>query len=104
MLYYYISLDINSHFRILRYMSNANNNLRDSSISGNDSNVSKPIQSILNISGTSGTSGTLIEEYVKTLNTFEIQGLEIAKNHLGPSFDMKRSSGFLRWKDARSKK
>ena len=82
-------------------MSNANNNLRDSSISGNDSNVSKPIQSILNISG---TSGTLIEEYVKTLNTFEIQGLEIAKNHLGPSFDMKRSSGFLRWKDARSKK
>ena len=101
MLYYYISLDINSHFRILRYMSHANNNLRDSSISGNDSNVSKPIQSILNISG---TSGTLIEEYVKTLNTFEIQGLEIAKNHLGPSFDMKRSSGFLRWKDARSKK
>lgn len=82
-------------------MSNANNNLRDSSISGNDSNVSKPIQSILNISG---TSGTLIEEYVKTLNTFERQGLEIAKNHLGPSFDMKRSSGFLRWKDARSKK
>ena len=82
-------------------MSNANNNLRDSSISGNDSDVSKPIQSILNISG---TSGTLIEEYVKTLNTFERQGLEIAKNHLGPSFDMKRSSGFLRWKDARSKK
>jgi hypothetical protein len=79
-------------------MSNANNNLRDSSISGNDSDVSKPIQSILNISG---TSGTLIEEYVKTLNTFERQGLEIAKNHLGPSFDMKRSSGFLRWKDAR---
>ena len=82
-------------------MSNVNNNPRDSSISGNDSDVSKPIQSILNISG---TSGTLIEEYVKTLNTFERQGLEIAKNHLGPSFDMKRSSGFLRWKDARSKK
>ena len=98
MLYYYISLDINSHFRILRYMSNANNNLRDSSISGNDSDVSKPNQSILNISG---TSGTLIEEYVKTLNTFERQGLEIAKNHLGPSFDMKRSSGFLRWKNDR---
>jgi len=43
----------------------------------------------------------LIKEYTETLNAFELQGLAIAKDHLGPSFDMKRSSGFLRWKDAR---
>jgi hypothetical protein len=43
----------------------------------------------------------LIQEYTSTLTPFEQQGLVIAKDHLGPSFDMKRSSGFVRWKDAR---
>ena len=43
----------------------------------------------------------LIKEYIDTLNAFELQGLAIAKEHLGPSFDMKRSSGFIRWRDAR---
>jgi hypothetical protein len=41
----------------------------------------------------------LIQEYISTLTTFEQKGLAIAIEHLGPSFDMKRSSGFLRWKD-----
>jgi hypothetical protein len=49
-------------------------------------------------------TGVLIDEYIQTLTPFERQGLVIAKDHLGPSFDMKRSIGFLRWKDARSKK
>jgi hypothetical protein len=48
--------------------------------------------------------GVLIDEYIQTLTAFERQGLAIAKDHLGPSFDMKRSTGFLRWKDARNKK
>ena len=43
----------------------------------------------------------LINEYIETLTPFERQGLAIAKDHLGPSFDMKRSSGFVRWMDAR---
>lgn len=43
----------------------------------------------------------LIQEYTDTLNPFERQGLVIAKDHLGPSFDMKRSSGFIRWMDAK---
>ncbi len=43
----------------------------------------------------------LIKEYIETLTPFEQQGLAIAKDHLGPSFDMKRSSGFVRWMDAR---
>ena len=43
----------------------------------------------------------LIQEYTSTFTPFEQQGLAIAKDHLGPSFDMKRSSGFVRWKDAR---
>ena len=46
----------------------------------------------------------LIQEYTSTLTLFEQQGLVIAKDHLGPSFDMKRSSGFVQWKDARNAK
>ena len=46
----------------------------------------------------------LIQEYTSTLTPFEQKGLAIAKDHLGPSFDMKRSSGFIRWKDARQAK
>jgi hypothetical protein len=46
----------------------------------------------------------LIQEYTATLTPFEQQGLVIAKDHLGPSFDMKRSSGFVRWKDAHDAK
>ncbi len=54
----------------------------------------------------SGTNAirVLIDEYIQTLTPFERQGLAIAKDHLGPSFDMKRSIGFLRWKDAINKK
>ena len=43
----------------------------------------------------------IINEYIQTLTPFELKGLAIAKDHLGPSFDMKRSSGFIRWKEAR---
>jgi hypothetical protein len=46
----------------------------------------------------------LIQEYTSTLTPFEKKGLDIAKDHLGPSFDMKRSSGFIRWKDAHDAK
>ena len=83
-------------------MSNANNSLRDSSIYCNDSHVSKPAEPITK--SKTETNAALIEEYTRTLNDFERKGLEIAKDHLGPSFDMKRSSGFLRWKDAKNKK
>ena len=46
------------------------------------------------------STAQLIQEYISTLTPFEQKGLAISKEHLGPSFDMKRSSGFLRWKDA----
>lgn len=77
-------------------MSDVNNINCNSSVRIYDSNVSKPVNSIL--------MKSLIEEYIDTLNEFERKGLSIAKDHLGPSFDMKRSSGFLRWKDSKNKK
>jgi hypothetical protein len=84
-------------------MSNASTSHRTTSVPSNNSNFSKPIEPVLNGTGTNATL-VLIDEYIQTLTPFERKGLAIAKDHLGPSFDMKRSIGFLRWKDARNKK
>jgi hypothetical protein len=75
----------------------------------NASSSSTPSHSHVSSSHSSGLYSTtslskLIQEYTATLTPFEQQGLVIAKDHLGPSFDMKRSSGFVRWKDARDAK
>ena len=84
-------------------MSNAGNTHSVPPIRIHGSNVSKPIESLLKGTGTNATL-VLIDEYIQTLTPFERQGLAIAKDHLGPSFDMKRSTGFLRWKDSKNNK
>jgi|Laugresu1bdmlbsd_1035121.scaffolds.fasta_scaffold15964_3 hypothetical protein len=86
-------------------MSNANNTHRLASIHIHGSNISKTADTILTGNETkTNPTLVLVDEYIQTLTLFERQGLAIAKDHLGPSFDMKRSIGFLRWKDARNKK
>lgn len=40
----------------------------------------------------------LLEEYLKTLSEKEIHSYEIAKDHLGSSFQLEKSVGFLQWK------
>jgi hypothetical protein len=40
----------------------------------------------------------LQEEYLKTLTEKEKKGYEIAKSHLGMSFDLEKSIGYLEWK------
>lgn len=40
----------------------------------------------------------LLEKYLKTLNPKEKKAYEIAKSHLGCSFDLAKSNGFLQWK------
>ena len=40
---------------------------------------------------------TLLEEYVKTLSEKELKSYEIAKDHLGSSFQLEKSVGFLKW-------
>ena len=62
------------------------------------------IRGSVSSSSTVSSLSKLIQEYTSTLTPFEQKGLAIAKDHLGPSFDMKRSSGFVRWKDARDAK
>jgi len=36
-------------------------------------------------------------EYLKSLTEKEYKAYEIAKSHLGTSFDLKKSNGFLEW-------
>ena len=39
----------------------------------------------------------LMEEYIAQLTPLQRQAYEIAKDHLGSSFDIKRSNGFKEW-------
>ena len=40
----------------------------------------------------------LIEEYMKSLNAKERQGYDIASSHLGMTYQVEKSLGFLAWK------
>jgi hypothetical protein len=44
---------------------------------------------------------TLSEEYIATLSEKEYQGYMIARSHLGSSFDLEKSLGFIEWKNNR---
>jgi hypothetical protein len=41
--------------------------------------------------------GNLLQQYLDTLTTKETLSYEIAKQQLGSSFQLEKSSGFLRW-------
>ncbi len=45
-----------------------------------------------------------VEKYLDSLNELEKKTLEIAKSHLGTSFNLKKSVGFLKWKESQNKK
>jgi len=44
-----------------------------------------------------------ITEYLSTLNEIEIKTLKIAQDHLGSSFNIKKSIGFINWKNKSEK-
>ena len=45
-----------------------------------------------------------VDKYLDSLNELEKKTLEIAKSHLGTSFNLKKSVGFLKWKESQDKK
>lgn len=49
------------------------------------------------------TVTNIMKEYYESLTEFEKHGMRIAKQHLGSSFDLKRSSGFMKWKEFKEK-
>jgi len=48
------------------------------------------------------TTPQLTEQYIKSLSDKEYQAYMIAKSHLGSSFDLEKSIGFLEWKKAQA--
>ena len=42
-------------------------------------------------------SQKVINNYISSLNDIEKKAYEIAKEHLGSSFDITKSIGFLKW-------
>ena len=49
------------------------------------------------IQETQETPETQLAAYYQQLTPFERQTCDIAREHLGSSFDLARSNGFLRW-------
>ena len=43
----------------------------------------------------------MMKEYLKTLTPLELKGYHIAKDHLGCTFDLKKSLGFIAYKKKR---
>jgi hypothetical protein len=50
-----------------------------------------------------GTGGndTDADAYISQMSPFELSAYRIAKSHLGTSFSLKKSNGFLKWVSAR---
>lgn len=40
---------------------------------------------------------SISQQYIKSLNEKELQAYNIAKTHLGSSFSLEKSLGFLKW-------
>lgn len=57
----------------------------------------------MNSINTMDTENKSIEQYLKSLNEQERKTLEIAKDHLGSSFNIKRSIGYITWKTNQKK-
>jgi len=43
-----------------------------------------------------------ISEYLKSLNEQEVKTLKIAEEHLGSSFNIKKSIGYIKWKNSKN--
>jgi hypothetical protein len=52
-----------------------------------------------NIEKNTLNNDTLCAMYLKTLNEKELKSYNIAKSHLGTSFQLEKSNGFLQWKN-----
>ena len=50
------------------------------------------------------TTQMLIIEYLKTLNVIEKKAYTIGQKHLGPSFNLVKSNGFINWKKSMENK
>jgi len=53
---------------------------------------------IMNSSNPELTEQIMQEEYIHSLNPYEKKAYEIAKMHLGSSFHLIKSIGFIEWK------
>ena len=56
-----------------------------------------------NITNVDDNELLLIHEYKDSLDENELIAMTVAINILGPSFDIKKSQGYLKWKEKNSK-
>lgn len=49
-----------------------------------------------------GVNDTDADAYISQMSPFELSAYRIAKSHLGTSFNLKKSNGFLKWTNSQS--
>lgn len=49
-----------------------------------------------------GVNDADVDAYISQMSPFEISAYRIAKSHLGTSFNLKKSNGFLKWTSSQS--
>jgi len=53
----------------------------------------------MNTNDNNNTNNDMIEEYLKSLSEKEKKAYEIAKSHLGMSFQIEKSNGFTKFRE-----
>jgi hypothetical protein len=49
-----------------------------------------------------GVNDADVDAYISQMSPFELSAYRIAKSHLGTSFSLKKSNGFLKWTSSQS--
>ncbi len=75
---------------IIKKKESRNDNVASASASASANDGKSKPKIVIKMSETS--------KYTSSLTALERQTMEIAKSHLGSSFNMKKSIGFLNWK------
>jgi hypothetical protein len=73
-----------------------NNKLKKSDTAASKTVSNK--QTVTVVENTNTNNQDEVSKYIMSLTEQEQQTLDIAKSHLGTSFNIKRSIGFLEWK------
>jgi hypothetical protein len=75
-------------------MNKENKSVKTTKQTKSSTNSEKPVKTV----EISNEAQTEVTNYINSLSKHETQTLEIAKAHLGSSFSIRKSIGFIEWK------
>lgn len=81
-------------------MNKENKSVKTTKQTKSSTNSEKPVEPVKTVETVeiSNEAQTEVTNYINSLSKHETQTLEIAKAHLGSSFSIRKSIGFIEWK------